>query len=189
VSDQKRLIILASGSGSIAQAIIDAVESGRLPAEIATIISDQNSPVLERARSHGLDNHYLPMSSDRSQWNQELINLAKAHAPDLIVSVGFMRILGKEFIREFKVINTHPALLPAFPGAHPVRDALLAGVKESGVTVHWVDQGIDTGPIISQVKVPIHENDDESSLHERIKIQERILIVQTLRGLLTAGEE
>jgi phosphoribosylglycinamide formyltransferase-1 len=185
---RKKLVLLASGSGSIAQAVIDAIESGELVAEISAVISDQDSPVLQRARNHGIDNHYLPMVVDRVQWNHDLFLLVDEHQPDFVVSVGFMRILDSAFVRNFKTINTHPALLPAFPGAHGVRDALNAGVTETGTTVHWVDDDMDTGPIISQVPVPILFGDDQSSLHERIKIAERILIVETLKNLLAPGE-
>ncbi len=182
-----QIVILASGSGTLAQAIIDAVEAGELAAEISTIISDKDSPVLLRANSHQIDHHLLPMTKDRELWNADLFTLVSDHHPDLVVSAGFMRILAPEFVRHFKVINTHPALLPLFPGAHAVRDALASGAHETGSSVHWVDEGIDTGEVIAQVKVAIAPDDDESTLHERIKIVERTLIVQTLQTLIAAG--
>lgn len=182
-----QLVLLSSGSGTLAQSIIDAIEDGALEAEISTVISDQNSPVLQRANRHHVDHHYLSMNKDRSIWNEDLFNLVSDHQPDLVVSVGFMRILAPDFVRHFKVINIHPSLLPLFPGAHAVRDALTARATETGTTVHWVDDGVDTGEVIAQVKVPIEPQDDESTLHERIKIVERELIVETIQNLIATG--
>ena len=173
-----RLLLLASGSGTLAQAIIDAQFN------VAAILTDNpNSKVIERGSRAGIATKIIPFSSPRSDWNREIFNYVKEVNPDLVVSVGFMRILNSEFVERFKVINSHPALLPNFPGAHAVRDALAAGVKESGCTIHWVDAGVDTGKIIAQSKVPIQPEDDEESLHERIKIVERQLIVETLKEL------
>ena len=184
-----RIVLLASGSGSIAQAIIDAVESGALSLTIAGLISDKDSPVLERARQHNIQSLFVPVGIDRSAWNLALFEAVNDLNPDLVVSVGFMRILDARFVHHFKVINTHPALLPLYPGAHAVRDALQNGATITGTTVHWVDAGVDTGEIIAQVQVPILEYDDEDTLHERIKIQERLLIVDTLKQLLPLGEQ
>jgi phosphoribosylglycinamide formyltransferase-1 len=128
------------------------------------------------------------MTDDRSQWNLELEKLIAALRPDLVVSAGFMRILPEAITTRFKIINSHPALLPLFPGAHAVRDALAAGVKETGTTIHWVDAGIDTGEIIAQERIEVLASDNESSLHERIKIIERGLIVATIRRLLPTLE-
>ena len=173
-----RLLLLASGSGSLAQSIIDA------GFDIASIVSDVPSAlVLERAKTAGIQTKVIPFRIPRSEWDLELLTYVESVNPDLVVSVGFMRILSSEFVTKFKVINSHPALLPNFPGAHAVRDALAAGVKESGCTIHWVDAGVDTGKIIAQSKVPIQPEDDEESLHERIKIVERQLIVETLKEL------
>ena len=174
----KRILLLASGPGSLAQAIFDAGIGDR--AEIVGLISDRDSLALSRARSAGVRDIYLPISADRSEWNEALLTLTTELNPDLVVSVGFMRILSPEYVEKFSVINTHPALLPAFPGAHAVRDALAAGVTESGATVHWVDAGVDTGAVIAQRAVAIVAGDSEESLHERIKIVERTLIVETL---------
>jgi phosphoribosylglycinamide formyltransferase-1 len=124
------------------------------------------------------------MMEDRSEWDRELETLIAALRPDLVVSAGFMRILSHRITTKFPIINSHPALLPAFPGAHAVRDALAAGVSETGTTIHWVDAGVDTGAIISQKNVEILEGDTEESLHERIKIVERGLIVATIASLL-----
>ncbi len=176
----KRIVLLASGSGSLAAAIFTSVPREHLVA----LISDKDAPVLDRAREAGVKEYYLPLQGDREKWNTELFNLVESLRPDLVVSVGFMRILDKRFVSHFKVMNTHPALLPAFPGAHAVRDALAAGATQTGSTVHWVDEGVDTGPIIKQVVVPVLRGDTEESLHERIKSVERELIVETIHGFL-----
>jgi phosphoribosylglycinamide formyltransferase-1 len=174
----KKILLLASGSGSLAQAIFDAGLSGR--AEFVGLISDKDSLALERARIFGVKDFYLPMKADRAEWNSEIFKVTESLQPDLVVSVGFMRVLAPDYVAHFQVMNTHPALLPLFPGAHAVRDALAAGAVESGTTVHWVDAGVDTGPIIAQRTVAIEPGDTEESLHERIKIAERNLIVETL---------
>jgi len=182
-----RIVLLASGSGSLAQSIIDARDSGKIEVEISQLISDKQSQAIERANIAGILTRYLPLSEDRDIWNRELFNLVSEVNPDLVVSVGFMRILSSEFVSTFHTINTHPSLLPNFPGAHAVRDALEAEVKVTGATVHWVDAGIDTGAIIRQKKVTVEPEDDESTLHERIKIVERDLIVETLKNLIADG--
>jgi phosphoribosylglycinamide formyltransferase-1 len=182
---QPRVLLLASGSGTLVQAIIDEVASANLDCELVGVICDQEqAQVIERARVAGIAVDVLAMKADRNQWNQEIFQLADRRAPDLIVSAGFMRILSAEFVERFKVINTHPALLPKYPGAHAVRDALAAGEVTTGTTVHWVDAGVDTGEIIAQQVVEIAAGDTEASLHERIKIAERLLIVEVLRELL-----
>ncbi|MEI6670552.1 MAG: phosphoribosylglycinamide formyltransferase [Actinomycetes bacterium] len=182
---QPRVLLLASGSGTLVQAIIDEVASANLDCELVGVICDQEqAQVIERARVAGVAVDVLEMKADRNQWNQEIFQLADRIAPDLIVSAGFMRILSAEFVERFKVINTHPALLPKYPGAHAVRDALAAGEVTTGTTVHWVDAGVDTGEIIAQQVVEIAAGDTEASLHERIKIAERLLIVEVLRELL-----
>jgi phosphoribosylglycinamide formyltransferase-1 len=179
-----KILLLASGGGSLAKAIIDAkIEK----VEIAALISDKQSPALDIARVAAIPDIYLPMSQDRSRWNAELIEAVAPFNPDLVVSVGFMRILAPEFLAKFPTINTHPALLPLFPGAHAVRDALAAGVRKTGATVHWVDAGVDTGPVIAQIELEIASGEDEESLHERIKILERLLIVETLSRFATSG--
>jgi phosphoribosylglycinamide formyltransferase-1 len=174
----KKILLLASGSGSLAQAIFDSDLGDNC--EIVGLISDRDSLALDRARRHGVKDIYLPMVQDRNQWNSQLFEITQELHPDLVVSVGFMRILDRRYVETFKVMNTHPALLPAFPGAHAVRDALAAGASETGTTVHWVDAGVDTGPVISQRVISIEPSDTEESLHERIKIVERTLIVETL---------
>jgi phosphoribosylglycinamide formyltransferase-1 len=181
----KRLVILASGSGTLAQAIFDAQTSGKFSAEIVAVISDQkDAAVLQRAERAKIETFTIPMLKDRREWDRELETLIAALRPDLVISAGFMRILSQRITERFRIINSHPALLPAFPGAHAVRDALAAGATETGTTIHWVDAGVDTGPIIAQEKVAIVQGDTEESLHERIKIVERGLIVATIASLL-----
>jgi phosphoribosylglycinamide formyltransferase-1 len=178
-----RIVLLSSGTGSLAQAIFDA----NLNLEILALISDKDSEGLKRAERAGVRAIYLPVEESRDEWNKELLRTVSDLNPDLVVSVGFMRILHKEFVEKFRTINTHPALLPNFPGAHAVRDALVAGAKETGTTVHWVDEGVDTGAIIDQRTVQIEAGDNEESLHERIKIEERELIVETLQKFIDSG--
>ena len=182
-----RVVLLASGSGSLAQSIIDARDSDKLNIEILQLISDKQSQAIERASAAGISTTYLPMVEDRSIWDTQLFATVEKLNPDLVVSVGFMRILAAPFVSKFRTINTHPALLPKFPGAHAVRDALNAGAQVTGSTVHWVDAGIDTGTVIAQKEVVVLPQDDESSLHERIKIVERELIVETLQSFIAHG--
>ncbi len=180
-----KIVILASGAGSLAQAIFDSVSAGELSVEIIGVISDQPAaPVLDRAVQLGIKTFVVPMKPERLQWDRDLFAVAQSLNPDLLVSAGFMRILAPDFVRRFRIINSHPALLPNFPGAHAVRDALTAGVTRTGTTMHWVDEGVDTGEVIAQVAVDILPSDTEESLHERIKIQERGLIVATIRTLI-----
>ena len=182
----KRVVILASGSGTLAQAIIDA----ELEIDFVAVISDQaDAAVLERAQKAHIETFTIPMLPDRSEWDRELETLLAALKPDLVVSAGFMRILSEKTVNRFKIINSHPALLPLFPGAHAVRDALLAGATETGTTIHWVDAGVDTGEVIAQERVEIHPGETEESLHERIKIVERGLIVATIASLISTMEK
>ncbi len=181
-----RVVILASGSGTLAQAIIDATE---LDIEIVAVISDVSSAqVLVRANKSGIQSKVIEVGASRQIWNKEIIEAVAQYKADLVVSAGFMRILPPEFVQRFPTINSHPALLPDFPGAHAVRDALAAGVQVTGTTVHWVDDGVDTGPIITQMQVPVLPGDDEATLHERIKKVERGLIVATIALILPTLE-
>lgn len=180
-----RIVILASGGGSIAQAIIDAQQSGELSAEIVSVISDKsNAHVLKRATTAGIASQVIAMTGDRTDWDRQMHSALTQLQPDLVISAGFMRILSARCVADFKIVNSHPALLPLFPGAHAVRDALATGVAKTGTTIHWVDSGVDTGPIIAQEEVEITPADTEESLHERIKIVERRLYVATLKLLL-----
>jgi len=183
-----RIVVLASGSGTLLQALIDAVQSEALDVAIAAVGSDVPGVMaLTRAEDAGIPVFVQePMAyATRDDWNAALTERVASFAPDWVVSAGFMRILGPEFVDAFagRILNTHPALLPSFPGAHAVRDALAHGVKVTGCTVHLVDHGVDTGPIIAQRAVQVLPDDDEATLHERIKIVERELLVQTLAAL------
>lgn len=185
----KRIVILASGSGSLAQEIINS-DFSDINGEVVALICDKpGAPVLQRAEAAHIESYLIPMAADRNQWNIELETLIAALRPTLVVSAGFMRILPESITTRFKIINSHPALLPAFPGAHAVRDALAAGATETGTTIHWVDAGVDTGEIIAQEKIEILAGDTEESLHERIKIIERGLIVATIRRVLPTLEQ
>lgn len=178
-----KLLLLASGTGSLAQAVIDA------GFEIASVVSDvPGAQVLDRAEAANIATKVIPFRKPREEWDQELISYVQSVSPDLVVSVGFMRILSSEFVSKFKVINSHPALLPNFPGAHAVKDALAAGATQTGCTVHWVDAGVDTGQVIAQRTVDVLPIDDQESLHERIKIVERKLIVEVIKSLESKSE-
>ena len=177
----KRVVILASGSGTLAQAIFAAPKDY----EVAALICDRaGAGVMEIARKFEIEVELIELIGDRAIWNQELLNLVTKYQPDLVVSAGFMRILAPDFVQTFKVINTPPALLPLFPGAHAVRDALAARATQTGSTIHWVDEGVDTGAVIAQERIEITATDTEESLHERIKIIERGLIVATIPQIL-----
>ena len=172
------ILILASGSGTLAQALIDS------QFDIKAIVSDvADAEVLNRGKRAGIPTQVISFRQPREEWNKELFEYVAKIDPDLVVSVGFMRILAPDFVRRFRVINSHPSLLPNFPGAHAVRDALAAKATETGCTVHWVDEGMDTGEIIAQQSIAIEPDDDLASLHERIKILERKLVVKVVKEL------
>ena len=175
------VVVLVSGTGSLLQAIVDGQDEHY---SVVKVIADVPCRGIERARAAGIATEVVEMGADRAEWNQRLVDAVDAAQPDVVVSAGFMKILGQEFLDRFegRTINTHPALLPAFKGAHAVRDALDYGVKITGSTVHFVDAGVDTGSIIAQRPVAINADDDESTLHERIKQVERDLIVEVLRA-------
>ncbi|MEV4902525.1 phosphoribosylglycinamide formyltransferase [Citricoccus sp. NPDC055426] len=188
-----RIVALASGSGSNLQAVLDAAASGTLDVTIAAVGSDTpDAGALARAAAAGIETFVVDFAQfeDRAAWNHALTVKTASYAPDYVLSSGFMRIAGAEFIEAFqgRYLNTHPALLPAFPGAHGVRDALRYGVKVTGCTVHVADAGVDTGPILAQAAVPVLDTDTEATLHERIKVQERNLLLVVL-GELAAGKE
>ncbi|MEU3396336.1 phosphoribosylglycinamide formyltransferase-1 [Streptomyces filamentosus] len=189
-----RLVVLVSGSGTNLQALLDgiAADAGGYGAEIVAVGADRDAIAgLERAERAGIPTFVCRVKdhATREEWDRALTEATAAYEPDLVVSAGFMKILGKEFLARFggRVVNTHPALLPSFPGAHGVRDALAHGVKVTGCTVHFVDDGVDTGPIIAQGAVEVRESDDEAALHERIKEVERSLLVDVVGRLARHG--
>lgn len=181
-------MVLASGSGTLAESIFNADFSSENGEVIALICDKPGAPVLAKAEARHIESFLIPMTSDRAEWNLELEALIAALRPDLVVSAGFMRILPAAITTRFKIINSHPALLPSYPGAHAVRDALADGATVTGTTIHWIDEGVDTGEVIASEKVEILGDDTEESLHERIKIVERGLIVATIRRLLPTLE-
>lgn len=190
-----RLVVLISGSGTNLQALIAAVADPGYGAAIVAVGADRDGIAgLERAEAAGLPTfvHRVKDFPDRADWDRALTAAVKQHEPDLVVTAGFMKILGPEFIATFggRIVNTHPALLPAFPGAHGVTDALAYGVKVTGCTVHLVDAGVDTGPIIAQGVVEVTDADHADggeALHERIKTVERQLLVEVVGRLAREG--
>ncbi|UGY93216.1 phosphoribosylglycinamide formyltransferase [Streptomyces gobiensis] len=194
-SHPARLVVLVSGSGTNLQALIDAIAMAgpaAYGAQIVAVGADRDGITgLERAARAGLPTFVCRVRDHptREAWDRALAEATAAYEPDLVVSAGFMRVVGKEFLARFggRFVNTHPALLPSFPGAHGVRDALAYGVKVTGCTVHFVDDGVDTGPIIAQGVVEVRGEDDESALHERIKEVERRLLVDVVGRLARDG--
>ncbi|NAZ87889.1 phosphoribosylglycinamide formyltransferase, partial [Kineococcus indalonis] len=184
-----RVVVLASGSGSTLQALLDARDEAF--AVVAVGSDKPAATALERARAAGAATFAVPPGEhpDRAAWDEALAAAVAAHSPDLVVLAGFMRIVGAPLLDAFggRLVNTHPALLPSFPGAHGVRDALAHGVRVTGCTVHLVDAGVDTGPILDQAAVRVLDGDDEASLHERVKDAERRLLVDVV-GRLARGE-
>jgi len=180
-----KLVLLASGAGTLVQAIIDAVAQEKLEASISLVLSDQPaSQVISRAQEAHIPSLVIPMQKDRTKWDAEIFIAVEKCSPDLVVSAGFMRVLAPAFVERFRTINAHPALLPKFRGAWAISETLESGESVGGTTIHWVDAGVDTGEIIVQREVAILDDDDANSLHERIKIVERVLIVETIRDIL-----
>jgi phosphoribosylglycinamide formyltransferase-1 len=184
------LVVLASGTGSLLASLLDAAV-GAYPARVVAVGVDRDCRAAEIATAASLPTFTVRLKdhSDRDAWDAALTAATTAHSPDLVVSAGFMKILGPRFLSEFcgRTFNTHPTLLPAFPGAHGVADALAYGVKVTGCTVHLVDAGTDTGPILAQQAIPVLDDDDEETLHERIKITERRLLVDVVAAVATGG--
>lgn len=191
----KRLVVLVSGSGTNLQALLDEIAAAGAEAygaEVVAVGADREGiEGLARAERAGLPTFVRKVKDygTREEWDAALAEAVAAYEPDLVVSAGFMKIVGKEFLARFggRFVNTHPALLPSFPGAHGVRDALAYGAKVTGCTVHFVDDGVDTGPIIAQGVVEVRDEDDESALHERIKEVERRLLVEVVGRIARNG--
>jgi phosphoribosylglycinamide formyltransferase-1 len=188
-----RVGVMVSGRGSNLQALIDAIGEGRLEAEVAVVVSDvENAAALERARRAGIEARYVNPGPTRSRLSDgaeaSIIEIMDGLSVELVALAGFMRILGPNLVRHFRmrIINIHPSLLPSFPGLRVQKQALDYGVKWSGCTVHFVDEGVDTGPIIIQAAVPVYDDDTEESLSERILREEHRIYPEAVR-LFAAG--
>lgn len=176
-----RLVVLASGAGTTLQAILDDPE---LRAMVVAAGTDRpGCQAMHRAADADVATFAVALTGDRTAWDHAIADAIAAYRPDLVVCAGFMRILGAPVVQRFRLVNTHPSLLPSFPGAHAVRDALHHGVRITGVTVHWVDDGVDSGPIIAQDAVPVVDGDTVDTLRERIQAAEKPLYVETIRRL------
>ena len=187
-----RLVVLVSGAGTNLQALIEASDDPAYGAAVVAVGADRDGiAALGRAEAAGIPAFTLKVGDfpDRGAWDDALAAACAAYQPDLIVCAGFMKLVGKTFLGRFagRCLNTHPALLPSFPGMHGVRDALAYGVKVTGCTVFLVDEGVDAGPVLAQAAVAVHDDDDEATLHERIKVAERALLVDTVGRMAREG--
>lgn len=187
-----RLVVLVSGTGTGLQALLDACADPAYGARVVAVGADRaGTTAVARARDAGVDVFELAVSdcADRAAWDAELARRVAAYEPDLVVSAGFLKLVGKAFLAEFggRMVNTHNALLPSFPGVHGPRDALRYGVKVTGATLFVVDEGVDTGAIVAQVAVPVLPGDDEASLTERIKEAEREMLVEQVGRMAREG--
>ncbi|HEX2819505.1 MAG TPA: phosphoribosylglycinamide formyltransferase [Streptosporangiaceae bacterium] len=186
------MVVLVSGEGTNLQALIDACRDQDYGAQVVAVGADRDGiSALARAERAGIPSFTVRLADypGREEWDTALARACAAYAPDLIVLAGFMKLVGKPFLDAFggRCVNTHPALLPSFPGTHGVRDALAHGVKVTGCTVLLVDDGVDAGPIVAQASVPVADDDDEVTLHERIKVAERALLVSTVGRMVRDG--
>jgi phosphoribosylglycinamide formyltransferase-1 len=187
-----RLVVLVSGAGTNLQALLDACADPGYGATVVAVGADRDSiAALDRAQAAGIPTFIVKVGDfpARADWDRALADACERYRPDLIVCAGFMKLVGQAFLARFsgRCLNTHPALLPSFPGMHGVRDALGYGVKVTGCTVFLVDEGVDAGPVLAQAAVPVHDDDDEASLHERIKVAERALLVGTVGRMAREG--
>ncbi|MEV4468722.1 phosphoribosylglycinamide formyltransferase [Nonomuraea salmonea] len=190
MSKAGRLVVLVSGSGTNLQALLDASADPSYGARVVAVGADREGiEGLVRAERAQVPTFVEKLGdyATRAEWDAAIAARIAAYEPDLVVSAGFMKILGTPTLDAFPVLNTHPALLPSFPGAHGVRDALAHGVKITGCTVMLADEGVDTGPIVAQAAVPLLPGDDEEVLHERIKQAERRLLVETVGRMAREG--
>lgn len=183
------IVVLVSGSGTLLQALIDACADPFYGVRIALVGADRACVGIERAERAGIPTFVCRLRdfATRDEWDAALATHLEAAVPQLVVTAGFMKLLGPRALGERHVVNTHPALLPSFPGAHGVRDALVYGVKVTGSTCHLVDGGVDTGPIIEQRTVAVADDDTEHTLHERIKVQERQMLVDNVGRMARDG--
>lgn len=180
-----RMVVLASGRGSNLLAILEAIESGRLSGQVAAVISDkEDAKALDHARARQITAQWVnpKLGDGKAGYEQRLLDAVKTYSPDCIVLAGYMRILGSQFVHDagVPIFNIHPALLPSFPGLHAQAQAVDYGVRYSGCTVHFVDEGVDTGPIIDQAVVPVLPEDTEETLSARILAEEHRLYSQVL---------
>jgi phosphoribosylglycinamide formyltransferase 1 len=187
-----RLVVLVSGGGTMLQALLDAAADPAYGAEIVAVGADRDGiEALDRAAKADVPSFVHPLADhpDRAAWDRALADRVAAYQPHLVVSAGFMKLVGAQFLARFggRMVNTHPALLPSFPGMHGVADALSYGVKITGCTLFVVDAGVDTGPIVAQAAVPVLDGDDEDSLRERVKATERALLVDTVGRMAREG--
>ena len=185
-----RLVVLVSGTGTNLAALLDATADPAYGAQVVAVGADRDGiEGLARAERAGVPTFVVrvPDFASRDDWDAALTEQVAAYQPDLVVSAGFMKVVGKRFLERFAMVNTHPALLPSFPGTHAVRDALDYGVAVTGCTVHLVDAGVDTGPIVAQCAVDVRADDDEARLHERIKAVERELLVDVVGRMCRDG--
>ena len=182
-----KVVVLISGGGSNLRALLNATEDAGYPARVVAIGADRDADGLGLAEEFGIASFTVPFPHfpTRDEWADELVRQLLVWQPDLVVLSGFMRLLPPRAVEALRpnLINTHPAYLPEFPGAHAVRDAFAAGVSETGASIIVVDNGVDSGPIIAQQRVPVLAGDTETALHERIKVVERALLVQTVRDI------
>jgi len=184
-----RVVVLASGTGSLFRSLLEACDDSYV---ITALVTDNPSaPAIGIAEAAGIEVRTVELANfaDRAEWDEALSAAIEEFRPGLVVSAGFMRVLGRAVLKRFpnRIINTHPALLPLFPGAHAVRDALAAGAVVTGSTVHVVDAGVDTGPVIVQESVAVLPEDDEATLHARIKAVERRLLVDVVSSIAKHG--
>lgn len=191
-SERAPVVVLASGSGTLLQALLDAATSADCPFAVAGVVTDRDGvPALDRARARGVPTAVVRPADfeDRATWDLAVAKAVEVFSPVLVVLAGFMRLLGQEYLTRYaeRTINSHPALVPAFPGAHAVRDALSYGVKVTGTTVMLVDAGVDSGPVVAQRVVEVADGDDEATLHERIKVVERELLVDVVSRMVRGG--
>jgi phosphoribosylglycinamide formyltransferase-1 len=187
-----RLVVLVSGAGTNLQALLDAAAGPGYGATVVAVGADRDGiAALNRAKAGNIPvfTVKVPDYATRGAWDEALARACEEHHPDLIVLAGFMKLVGKPFLARFdgRCLNTHPALLPSFPGMHGVRDALAYGVKVTGCTVFLVDEGVDAGPVLAQAAVTVRDDDDEATLHERIKVAERALLADTVGRMARDG--
>ena len=186
-----RLVVLISGGGSNLRALLDASDDAEFPARVVAIGADRDAEGLAHAEEFGIPSFVVPFGAfdSREAWGDELLDQLRQWEADLVILSGFMRLLPPRVVEALSpaLLNTHPAYLPEFPGAHAVRDALAAGVSETGASVIVVDNGVDTGPVVAQRRVPVLPGDTEARLHDRIKVVERQLLVDVVLDIANGG--